>query len=292
VRIVVAVCLVAALPAAAGITVAAPPGNARTTPACRCEQRGTWFVAETANFSVWTTASFDSAIELGGRCEGLRRHLITEWIADADDDWGARCFVVVHPDIEAYRRQSGNAVDVSVGWTTITTDRGEVIYRRIDLRCDAADWRTNALPHELTHVVLAEEFADQKLPAWLNEGIAMTSETDALQRQRLAVLHAAHGSGRAPPLADVVRHNRLHHPEDRDTLYAASYSLVRHLLAEGDSRQILEFARHARRDGYDAALHRTYAIAGGLPELQRRWLGSLRNASSAATDERSGIGDE
>jgi hypothetical protein len=49
----------------------------------------------------------------------------------------------------------------------------------------------DGLPHELTHVILADQLIDCSVPTWLNEGMAMLSECEALQSQRLTLLKRA-----------------------------------------------------------------------------------------------------
>jgi hypothetical protein len=140
-------------------------------------------------------------IALATRCEELRESLADLWL-DPEDvaGWTPKCVVVLHANLTEYSRVFGSGTASSVGCTTVTADGGRVVFRRIDLRSDAADWRSNALPHELTHVVLADRFPGRQLPHWLNEGLAMTSETTELQQRRLGVLDAARTTGSLPTL--------------------------------------------------------------------------------------------
>ncbi len=53
---------------------------------------------------------------------------------------------------------------------------GVIANRRIDLLVDKQGALTS-LPHELTHVVLADCFAGRQPPLWLDEGVAMLADT-------------------------------------------------------------------------------------------------------------------
>jgi hypothetical protein len=81
-------------------------------------------------------------------------------------------------------------------------------------------WMTSALPHELTHVVLAEKFTRKQIPRWANEGMAILSEPAARQATRRAAMQRAlattgrfaagelatlsRGAASAPPKQDVL----------------------------------------------------------------------------------------
>ncbi len=47
---------------------------------------------------------------------------------------------------------------------------------------------TAILPHEVTHVVLADLFTTQQIPRWADEGIAVLAEPNAEQEIRAAEL--------------------------------------------------------------------------------------------------------
>jgi hypothetical protein len=264
---------------AAQASNAPPPATAARTPVvdcpCTCRRSGEWTIAETPNFSVWTHQSGAATEKLARTCEAHRSAMRNGWLGDVvEANWHPRCVVVVHGNSAEFSRQVGGSLRVPVGCTTLTRDHGRIIFRRVDLRSDAADWQSNALPHELTHVALADAVPEQELPGWLNEGVAMTFETADLQQRRLQVLHGRRERGTLPTLRTIVAARELPHSQDADALYAACLSVVNYLRTQGGSERLLQFAGEAAHNGCDPALQRVYNI-DGVAELERRWLAAL-----------------
>jgi len=284
--------LLFAAPQFAGSAIAAETATVISSCGCRhcqnssCVARGEWFVVETANFSVWSRASQHHAVETAQKCEQFRTRLQSDWNLNADPLWQPKCAVVVHAGIEEYRRELGNQ-DRSVGCTTITCDDGRIVFRRIDLRADASDWQTNALPHELTHVVLADRFGDRPLPHWLNEGLAMLAENAELRDRRDSVLTTAQTGGHVPALQTVLaaRSGLPHH--DADLSYAVSASLVRDLERELGRDSLLDFAEQLARERGTIPTEQTLAPVGGLVKWERRWLDSIGKTEPAPLADRS-----
>jgi len=251
--------------------VAGQPAIAQSTK-CTCRTQAGWQVAETGNFSIWSRLSQRDTTDLAARCEELRESLAERWLDDREIGvWTPKCVVVLHANLAEYSRVFGSGTASSVGCTTITADGGRIVFRRIDLRSDAADWHSNALPHELTHVVLAGRFPGRQLPHWLNEGLAMTSETVELQQRRLDVLDAARTTGSLPTLEHFLTLDNPMQSLEADLVYAVSFSLVDYLRDQWGEERLLEFVDRALDKDCDAALRDVYQIEGGLKELQQRW---------------------
>ena len=166
----------------------------------------------------------DSA-RLAHRCEELRGALSQRWLGvdEQSESWQPKCAVVVHADVAGYGRVFGPGISPSVGCTTITADKERIVFRRIDLRADAADWRTNALPHELTHVVTMYPSA----PSWITEGVAdfVRSKLTGDAMQCHAGETFADGYGCAATLLAFVERKRLGairklHAELREVAFA------------------------------------------------------------------------
>ncbi len=126
----------------------------------------------------------------------------------------------------------------------------------------------NGLIHELTHLMLEDAVNARaaRVPAWLNEGLAMYFETpdgrrenvvrDAFRRGRLMPLR---NMGAVPGRADDVR-----------LFYSQSASIVRFMAdAYGERRLTALFAALDGGMGIDDALRSTYGF--GVDELDAAW---------------------
>ena len=250
---------------AAPLAPARPPAQ----PTVRSYQSGRWYVWRTENFRICTTDSQRNLRDLALHCEDLKTRLESIWFADASGEraWDPPCDVLVHANLKDYQRSLGAEVGDSVGVTTMQYDRGRVLTRRVDVRIDAEGWRVDALPHELTHVVIADRFGNRPLPPWLDEGIGILSESDSLRRQRVAAYEEARGRGTVYQTRELVTLRSFPHPDYRDAFYVQSAAMVRMLCERNGPEGFARFARRSLDSGLDRALRETYEIAG-VGELQ------------------------
>ena len=168
---------------------------------CQCRQ---CYIAETPNFQIRCCTSAERLRELATACERLKARSQTMWLNESSGSWQPRCEVVVHSTVGAYSRTLGPGSERTSGCSTVRLHQGRVAERRIDLRSDAEDWLSDTLPHELTHVVLADRFTERRIPAWADEGISMLAETpDKLQR-RLNELRSVIVAGHTLRLSRLV----------------------------------------------------------------------------------------
>jgi hypothetical protein len=253
--------------------------------AVTCRQSGSWWIAESAHFSVWSKASALHAVEIVRHSEMLREELQKSWSINELPQWRCRCHVVIHPDLAAYQRTIPGERAPSVGYTTITIDHGEVIFRRIDLRSDAADWMQNALPHEMTHVILADLFPRERVPDWLNEGLAMLSEQPSLRARRDQVLAAALAEERVPSLRALLQHDLAGDQISPDLAYAVNLSVVSFLEGIGGRQRLGELAQSLTDSDCETALREVFKFKGGIDELDRRWRSEIGSQFKMATDD-------
>lgn len=238
-------------------TAAEAPSVTLRRSACQCCQ---CYVAETPNFRVHCCTSAERLRELAEACERLKARCQTTWLGDNSANWQPRCEVVVHATVGAYCRTLGAGSERTSGCSTVRLDKGRVAERRIDLRSDAEGWLTETLPHELTHVILADRFTDRRIPAWADEGIAMLAESpDKLQR-RLNELRAVISTGRMVSLRQLMSLENGPTPESRAAFYGQSVTLTGLLLERGTPKQLIEFIHSGQRDGYDKALRNVYGV--------------------------------
>jgi hypothetical protein len=145
-----------------------------------------------------------------------------------------------------------------------------VVARRMNLRADHPLLVTAILPHEVTHVVLADLFTDQQIPRWADEGIAVLAEPHAEQETRAAELQEPLEAGRTFDLRKLMA---MDYPDAKDwsLYYAQSVSLTRFLVEQGPPDKFVQFVQNSQRNGIEGALRGSYGI-GGFADLQDRWM--------------------
>jgi hypothetical protein len=163
----------------------------------------------------------------------------------------------------------------------MTNDGVRVLSRRMNLRADNPLLLTSTLPHEVTHIVLADLFVVQQIPRWADEGIAVLAEPLAEQRNREAELREPLETGRVFPLSQLMA---MEYPEQKDwsLFYAQSVSLTRYLVDQGPPERFIQFVRDSQRIGTAAALRDIYHIEGPS-DLHDRWLNYARKQVALQT---------
>ncbi|MEX2121529.1 MAG: hypothetical protein WD847_18210 [Pirellulales bacterium] len=157
----------------------------------------------------------------------------------------------------------------TAGSSLVEIEHERVVTRRIDVRANRADWLTSALPHELTHLVLADLFVDRPIPRWADEGMAVLADTPAKQNEHLAAFHdafARHNSLRLVELVGLQEYPAV----GQGVFYGQSVSLVDFLVQQGTPDRFARFLRSSVESGYESALRTTYRI-DGIADLERRW---------------------
>lgn len=81
----------------------------------------------------------------------------------AYETWKPRRRVVLHASKRSYLDAAGRGARSASGSSLVDHMDGRIVSRRIDLVVDNRQ-RTTALPHELTQVVLADEFDFRQPP--------------------------------------------------------------------------------------------------------------------------------
>jgi hypothetical protein len=127
----------------------------------------------------------------------------------------------------------------------------------------------STLYHELAHTVLATQFPHpNRLPSWVEEGIASRYDDDSRRAARDQLLRSWSRTGNAPQLAQLLEKDDMRAFDE--TSYAAATSLVSFLLTKGDERELLTFAVAGQRGGWADALHAHYGIRSHR-DLQTQW---------------------
>lgn len=240
-------------------------GNRATAPVTAAPVDG-WEVIETANFRVRHKGARDLADSIAKAAEAKRAETFEKWSGPASGAWEPKCLVVLHPTATDYARGTGKPSD-GTGNTTVKLTNGRATERRIDLRADDSAAAANALPRELTHVVLADLFPDKPPPKWAEEGMAILAGTEADKFTRALPRCAERGEWIA--LTSLVAMKDV--PAEKVAgFYCESVSVVEYLVKAGGARNFTIFLREIDRYGIAAALRRTYSL-DGPQALEAAW---------------------
>ena len=127
--------------------------------------------------------------------ESVRAAQAKRWGSSAlQRPWTPRCEIYLYPDGKAFAEATGQP-ESSPGFLDDGEQRKSVTTRKVILRADHPQLLTAILPHEVTHVVVADLFTAQQIPRWADEGIAVLAEPDAEQNLRAADLQESLASG-------------------------------------------------------------------------------------------------
>lgn len=216
--------------------------------------------------------------------ERWRRQLRLSWGLD-DAPWDERCDIYLYRTFSEMRAFTDGRP--KAGSAQVRPSRlfpGKVLGRRVNLVASDPDLFTATLPHEITHLVLADAVGGT-VPLWANEGAAVLAEGASRQgRYRKLLLRARE---RHALLGVGWLLGAQHYPDGaaRRLFYAQSASLVRFLLARGGRVQFARFVAASKIAGYRAALLEHYGLSNGAAQLQQRWrttLGRQRQKAGVA----------
>ncbi len=241
---------------------------------------GRWAIRDSANFRVFHAdpALAEKVIEAA---EATRRDQGRRWGDKAPaGPWQPRCEIYLYPTARQYAAETGQPED-SPGFSTMGMNEGRIISRRLNLRGDHPTLLAAVLPHEVTHVILADHFTTQQIPRWADEGMAVLSEPTDEQDRRASDLVEPLGKNVLFPVETLMS---MDYPDNRywALYYAQSVSLTRFLVEQGTPAQLVQFLQGSQRNGFEAELKRVYQIEG-FPDLQARWVAYARNTATPRT---------
>lgn len=203
-------------------------------------------------------------------CESLKEELSTLWgIAPSKQPWNPRCEIVLHATLQSYINEVGQEGAQTKGCSYIGLDNGRIVARRIDLVLEK-DGSLSALPHELTHVVVADRFGGKPVPHWFDEGIAMLADTREKQILHERDCHEAIIANKTLELSKLLTLEQFDSAEQMPAFYGQSLFLVHMLAQQKSPTQLLDFAVDATKIGYDTSLKKHYGIEG-VKALEDRW---------------------
>jgi len=133
------------------------------------------------------------------------------------------------------------------------------------------------LKHELCHLLLHRYIRSDKLPKWLDEGIAQwvsDGMAEIIMGNRKSVLNKAILSGNQIPIKNLT--DRF--PDDRNSLllaYEESKSIVEYIRDKYGDKGVLKVLEHQKNgDRVDEAILKGLSIP--FEELERGWLNQLK----------------
>lgn len=264
----------ATLPANASAEAAGAPAPPRPV------ETGRWLVHETDNFRIFH-ADAALAERIAETAERARTEQMKRWAGTAPNDpWSPKCDIYLYPSAKIFSAMTGQPED-SPGFSTMGMDAGRINCRRVNLRADHPKIAVAILPHEVTHVVLADFFPRKQIPRWADEGIAVMAEPRTEQHLRAADLDEPLVSGRLFHVQDLMV---MDYPnaEHWSLYYAQSVSLTRFLVEQGTPAQFIEFVQGCQQRSHEDELRRIYKI-NGFAELERRWLAFAKNKAATAS---------
>ncbi|MBA4063295.1 MAG: hypothetical protein C0501_06205 [Isosphaera sp.] len=225
-------------------------------------------VVETASFRVRYSGDRELADAVGKAAEAARTEIFERWSGPPAGAWGPKCEVVLHPTAAAYAKATGRPAE-STGAATVRLTGGRATERRVDLRTDDPGLVANALPRELTHVVLADLFPDRPPPKWAEEGMAVLAGSPEEITRFARTLPRCARDGEWFAVAQLLELKDF--PAEKITgFYCQSVSLTDHLVRAGGGRQFTGFLRDCQRYGTAAALKRQYNLDGPAA-LEAAW---------------------
>lgn len=238
-----------------------------------------WLVWETTNYRIFHR---DEALAKRAArvAESTRETQSHRWIGPAaQPPWTPRCDIYLYPTPALYSQRTGQPED-SPGYSRMGLSGGRVVQRFVHLRGDHPNLLTAVLPHEVTHVILADLFPNKPIPKWADEGMAVLSEPTIEQDRRIAELAGPLTTRRLFKLTDLMT---MDYPDGQywDLFYAQSVSLTRFLVERGTPAQFILFLQGAERGTLEDELRRVYQFKS-IEDLQNQWLARAKSSVPAA----------
>jgi hypothetical protein len=219
-----------------------------------------WMCLESDNFKVRYPSSFTTVAEVISKVAETQRTAIFErWSGPASGAWAVKCEIIVHPSAKDFTLAT-NQPPQSTGHALVHLQQGSPSLRRIDLRADDDTATLDALPRELTHVVLADLFPTNAPPKWAADGMAASAMSAGLLERYRATAAKLARDGKLPSVATLLETAT---PKNADiTGFAVgSAALVEFLVQKKGDRAFTMLVRDAKRYGMERALERQYGFA-------------------------------
>ena len=238
-----------------------------------------WEVKETPNFRI---LHHDSALadRVAKAAEHHRAEQQKQWIGNdrPGEHWKPACEIYLFPTTREFAQATGQP-ETSQGFSTMGVLEDKVVSRRINLPANRTELVDDVLPHEITHVVLADLFVDRQIPRWADEGMAILAEPLDIQTRRRDLSETIGKGANLFKLQQLMTRDDYPANQFWPIYHAQSASVTHFLVARSNPRNFVAFVRAAQRDGYEPALRRFYRI-DGFDELQRLWIADVKTENN------------
>ena len=233
-------------------------------------------LVETPSFRVRYFGNKELAESVARSAETLRKEIFERWSGPPGGYWQPKCEIVVHPTAETYARATTRPAS-STGTAVVRLTNGRAEERTIELRADDTGIVSNALPRELTHLVLADLFPDKSPPKWAEEGMAVLAGTSEEAGRYTQTLRRCAREGEWFAVAQLME--LKDYPTEKITgFYCESVSLTDYLVRMRGERYFTIFLRDCQRYGTAQSLKRQYGI-DSLQALEAAWKRSALDLS-------------
>jgi hypothetical protein len=230
-----------------------------------------WQVIESGSFRIRYAGGREFAEAVAQKAEDHRTAIFARWSGPPGGAWQPACEIVLHPATAVFAMATKQP-PAATGLATVKLDGGRPTVRRIDLRADDPTLFDDALPRELTHVVLADLFPGQAPPRWAEEGMAVLAASPTEVDRYLRTVPRCERGGELFPLASLLELSGLPKADRITGFTVESVSLVDFMVRWKKEKAFTTFLRDCQRYGPESALKRQYGVSSPrhLEELWRQ----------------------
>lgn len=219
-----------------------------------------WHVYRSENFEIRCRGPIADIDTVTRCCEEARAVMRTTWLSGFPaTNWTPVCQVIVHTSASSYTRDT-RVSSQTKGVTRLQIGEGQVWSRRIDILADSEGWAANLIPHEMTHVVLADRFCHRQIPRWADEGLAILSESGDRLAKALEAADINSRSGQAINLSQLL--SAAAYPfkkEQAELFFAQSAAFSAFLVSQFPEEDVMRFVDGCNSIGAAKAVERLSA---------------------------------